>query len=162
MSEVIEVTEMGVLFQSLNITKYLPKTTEKLRNPKYNLFLELEESRKMSCDLRGKTSLFKSSCFNYDSDCTHDGQVMAKVHYRHLDIFTTVSSLRGCPYSISISNENNNIDFAVNEFSDVCQKMNRIIRCLLGDCECHPCFFDDQIVDIWGGCNAIIFFNKER
>ena len=122
MSEGIQVTDMGVsVWQSLNISKYVPKPREKLRNPKYKLFLELEECRTMSCDFIGKTTLFKSSCFNSDSDCSHDGQIMSEIHYKDFDIFTRVTSLRGCPYSISICNENNNnIDFAVNEFSDVC------------------------------------------
>ena len=159
MSEGIQVTDMGVsVWQSLNISKYIPKARGKLRNPKYKLFSELEECRQMSCDFIGKTTLFKSSCFNSDSDCSHDGQIMSEIHYKDFDIFTRVTSLRGCPYSIAICNENNdNIDFAVNEFSDVCEKMNVITRCLLGNCECHLCFLNDKFVHTWGGAMELCF-----
>ena len=116
MSDFIELSKVDVLFQPLNIMKYLPDTSKPaVRHPKHNVFTELEIASKLYSDSNGKTALFKTSCFNCDS--SPDGQIMSKVHYKDFHIFATVCSLRGYPYSIKISNEDSTIDFSVSDLS---------------------------------------------
>ena len=146
MSDVIELSKVDVLFQPLNIMRYVPDISEAVTHSKQNLFTELEKVRELSSDSSGKTALFNTSCFNCDS--TPDGQIMSKVHYKDFHIFATVCSLQGYPYSIKISNEDSTIDFSLSDLSEMCLSMNKSISCLIGDCPCVSCFFDDQNVTI--------------
>ena len=145
MAENIELDSLEILFEPLDISKYLGGTSKySTTHQKRNIFTEIEKGRKNYCDSTGKSELFKISCFNYDS--TSDGQIIAKVPYRGFHIFASINSLRGFPHSIKISNGLSTIEFSLNDLPNVCQSMSRAINCIFGDCGCSSCFYLDQDV----------------
>ena len=105
------------------------------------------------CDYNGNTYTFKASCFNFDT--SDDGQMICNVRYKDYMIFTTVSSLRGSPYSVKICGPNNSVDFQASELESVYEVINKIDLCAREECECTRCNYFD--IPVWGGAMKLRF-----
>ena len=140
------------LFKPFDINKYVPKTSDVI-NPKSIFYAELETRRKEVCDYNGNTYTFKASCFNFDT--SDDGQMICNVRYKDYMIFTTVSSLRGSPYSVKICGPNNSVDFQASELESVYEVINKIDLCAREECECTRCNYFD--IPVWGGAMKLRF-----
>ena len=152
----MEVDLIEILFEPLNISKYLRDASkDTIRCQRKAIFTEIEHGRRKYSDSVGKTELFKYTCFNFDASV--DGQIIAKVDYSDFKIFATINSLRAFPHSITISDGTSSMDFLLMDLPTVTQSMSRTINCINGDCDCRICFYNDQEAPIYGGSITLTF-----
>lgn len=141
------------LFQPSDISKYVPKTSYVI-NFRRMLYSELEYRRKRSCDYNGNTSTFNTSCLSLDT--SDDGQMICNVRYRNSDLFTTVSSLNGFPYSVKIHSPKNSVDFQASDLEAVSVAIERMSLCVTQECQCEQsCSYFD--IAVWGGGTKLRF-----
>ena len=152
----MEVDSIEILFEPLNISKYLRDASkDTIRCQRKAIFTEIEHGRRKFSDTVGKTELFKYTCFNFDASV--DGQIIAKVDYSDFKIFATINSLRAFPHSITISDGTSSMDFLLMDLPTATQSMSRTINCINGDCACRICFYLDQEAPINGGSITLTF-----
>ena len=142
------------LYRPFIINKYLTNTCHNIDSKK-NFYSEIETTRRRRCDRTGQTAAFDKSSFN--GDVGEDGQIKRNIYYKDYHIFSTVSTLKGSPYSVAICNENFSVDFQAGELDAVYAAINKIMDCTTEHCDCRSlgrsCNYID--VPVWGGAMKI-------
>ena len=134
------------LFRPFTINKYVTNTCHNIQFKKI-FYSEIETTRRRVCDRTGKMAAWDKSSFSCDT--SEDGQIKRNICYKDYHIFTTVSSLKGSPYSVAICNENFSVDFQAGELDAVNAGVNQIIDCVTEQCDCRSCNYID--IPVWGG-----------
>ena len=134
------------LYRPFIINKYVKNTCHNIQFKKI-FYSEIETTRRLVCDRTGKTAAWDKSSFSCDS--SEDGQIKRNICYKDYPIFSTVSSLKGSPYSVSICNESFSVDFQAGELDAVYAAVNKIIDCANEQCDCSSCNYID--IPVWGG-----------
>ena len=133
------------VFRNIPIEKYVLKGIEKDHTKRMHL-LELEKRRRKECELNGKKSLFKVSCFSKDE--SGGGNARSALVHPKCDIYTSIQCFNTSPYSVFLWSKKSSFhaNFQPSDLYDVIQSIKHSLNYN----------YPDKIdVPVWGGREII-------